>query len=291
MEYLHHEMNPILHAVYHSIMILPLLYFAYVFMEFLEHRAGQKFKTALIEDRRTGPAAGGLIGLIPFCGFTDLGAGLYAGRVISIGTLIALFMANSGETLLLLAGCPNKVLSIILIVLVKFCIAIGCGFIIDLCMRSKEPDLHIHDMCEQEHCECKHENVWLSALKHTLPVFSFVLGFNLLFGMLELLGLMEGLTVIIQSIPALGVVFASVIGLIPGCAPLVLMLNLFGSGVISSAALLAGLIVSTGTGYIVLYKANKAWKQNLAITAFIFVVGLAAGALFEFSGLFTILGI
>jgi hypothetical protein len=291
MELLHHEMNPIIHAVYHSILFLPLLYFAYAFMEFLEHKAGEKFKNVLSEDRRTGPVAGAVVGLIPFCGFSDLGAGLYAGRVSSIGTLISLFIATSGEVLLLLAGYPNKITSIVFVILIKFCIAAVCGFIVDICFRSKEPDIHIHSICEKDHCECEHSNMWVSALRHVTPVFCFVLSFNILFGLLELMGLMEGLTVLIKGTPALGVIFSSIVGLIPGCAPVILLLNLFGSGVISSSALLAGLIVSTGTGYLVLYKTNTNWKQNLLITLFIFIIGIILGTVFELSGLFSVLGI
>ena len=287
-EFLH---NPIVHGIYHSLLVLPLLYLAYVLMEFIEHKASNKFREALAEDRRTGPVAGSVLGILPLCGFTDLGAGLYAGRVISIGTLIALFLSSSGETLLLTASYPGKVLSIIFLLLIKLSIAGICGFIIDLVFRSKQPDIHIHDLCEKEHCHCEHANVWLSALKHTLPVFAFVLGFNLFIGVLELFGIIEVLKTLIEAVPYLGVIFCAFFGFIPGCAPLVLLLSLFGEGVISSAALLAGLFTSTGTGLVVLYKTNKAWKQNLLITLFIFSIGLAVGGFFELTGLFTKLGI
>jgi NAD(P)-dependent dehydrogenase (short-subunit alcohol dehydrogenase family) len=123
-EFLH---NPIVHGIYHSLLILPLLYLAYVLMEFIEHKASNKFREALAEDRRTGPVAGSVLGILPLCGFTDLGAGLYAGRVISIGTLIALFLSASGETLLLTASYPGKVLSIIFLLLIKLSIAGICG--------------------------------------------------------------------------------------------------------------------------------------------------------------------
>lgn len=288
-EFLH--TNPILHGVYHSMIILPLLYLAYVLMEFIEHKAGNKFKLALQEDRRTGPVAGATFGLIPLCGFADLGAGLYAGRVISVGTLIALFMSTSGETIFLILSHPDKVLPLVVLLLVKFAIACICGFILDLCLRNRQSGIHIHELCEEEHCECEHANIWVSALKHTLPVFSLVLSFNLLMGLLEMFGLIEGLAFIVKSIPAIGVAIASVMGFIPGCAPLVLMLSLWESGVLSSAAFLAGLITSAGTGYIVLYKTNANWKQNLLITLFIFIVGLVIGTALELSGLFALLGI
>ncbi len=288
-EFLHN--NPIIHGIYHSLVILPLLYLAYVLMEFIEHKAGNKFKNALQEDRRTGPIVGATIGMIPLCGFSELGAGLYAGRVISVGTLVALFMSTSGETVLLMASYPDKILPLVFLLLIKFAIACLCGFILDLCLRNRQSDIHIHELCEEKHCECEHSNIWLSALKHTIPVFSLVLGFNLLIGLLELLGLIEGLAFVIKSVPALGVIIAAFIGLIPGCAPLVLMLGLWNSGILSSAAFLAGLITSVGTGYVVLYKTNKSWKQTLLITLFIFIVGLFVGSAFELTGLLTNLGV
>lgn len=283
--------NPVLHVVYHSLLILPLLYLAYVILEFIEHKTGDKFKKALQEDRRTGPIAGATFGIIPICGLTDLGAGLYAGRVISIGTLLALFLSASGETLLLSASYPGKVLSIIFLLLIKFIIAALCGFIVDLCMRSRQAEIHIHDLCEEDHCHCEHVNIWKSALKHTLPVFAFVLCFNLILGLLEMFGAIEALKLLIETVPYLGILFSAAIGLIPGCAPLVMLLSLFGEGVISTAAMLAGLLTSTGTGLIVLYKTNSQLKRNVAITLFIFIVGLAVGSVFELTGLFVRLGI
>lgn len=285
------QTNPIIHGVYHSLVILPLLYLAYVLMELIEHKASSRFKNALQEDRRTGPVIGAVIGLVPLCGFADLGAGLYAGRVISIGTLVALFMSTSGEVLLLMAGYPDKMLSLIVLLLVKFVIACLCGFTLDLCLRNKQSDIHIHELCEEKHCECEHSNIWLSAIRHTVPVFGLVLGFNLLVGLFEVFGLIEGFAYIIETVPALGIFFATLIGGIPGCAPLVLLLSLWNSDLLSPAAFLAGLITSTGTGYIVLFKTNKALKQNFMIVMFVLAIALFIGIFFEATGWLKILNI
>lgn len=282
-EFLHS--NPILSAIFHSVLMLPLLYLAYLIMEWLEHKAGERFKLALQEDRRTAPIAGATLGFIPFCGLTDLAAGLYSGRIISAGTLVALFLSTSGETLLLSANYPNKILSVIFLLLIKFVIACICGFIVDLCLRNKQANIHIHDLCEEEHCNCEHSNLWISALKHTLPVFSLVVIVNLVIGLAEVFGAIELLSNFIRSFPALGVIFATIVGLIPGCAPLVLLLSLYGTRVLSSAALLSGLFTSVGTGFIVLCKTNKSWKQNIAIIFCVALVGLLVGGIFELTGL------
>jgi hypothetical protein len=260
-------------------------------MELIEHKASDKFKKVLSEDRRTAPVIGASIGLIPLCGFSDLAAGLYSGRVISVGTLVALFLSTSGETLLLTASYADKTISIIVLLLIKFVIAGICGFIIDLCFRTRQAEIHIHDICEEEHCKCEHGSIFGSAFRHTLPVFLLVFSFNIIIAILELFGFIEVLSMVVQSVPTLGVLFAALVGLIPGCAPLVLLLSLYGSGVLSSAALLAGLLTSAGTGYLVLFKTNKSWKHNLAIITFIFSVGILVGSFFELTGLFKFIGI
>lgn len=282
-EFLH--TNPVLHAVYHSVLMFPLLYIAYLIMEWLEHKAGERFKLALQEDRRTGPIVGATFGFIPFCGVTDLAAGLYSGRVISTGTLIALFLSTSGETLLLSASYPDKMLSVVFLLLIKFVVACICGFIVDLCLRNKQSDFHIHELCEEEHCRCEHTNIWLSALNHTLPVFSFVLVVSLVISVAEVFGIIKVLSTFISNVPTFGVCFAAIIGLIPGCASLILLVSLYGTGIISAAAFLAGLFTSVGTGFIVLCRTNKSWKQNTAIIVSVFLVGLIVGSIFEVTGL------
>ncbi len=278
-------MHEILHALIHSVLILPFLFLAYLLMEWLEHKAGDRFKLALQEDRRTGPSVGALFGCIPFCGTSELGAGLYAGRVISPGTLVALFLSTSGEALLLAAGYPEKFLDMIFLILIKFVIAVICGFIVDLYLRNSLSDIQIHEICEEEHCHCAHENIFKSALKHTLPVFIMVVAFNLVIAIFEITGLLAAIGVVLQNIRILSVLLAALLGLLPGCAPLVLLIGLWSSGVLSSAALLAGLLTSASTGYIVLFKTNKNVEHNIMLTLFIFVVGILTGGFFELTGL------
>jgi hypothetical protein len=277
--------NPIIHALYHSVLMLPLLYLAYLIMEWLEHKAGDRFRSALLEDKRTGPIVGATLGLFPLCGTADLAAGLYSGRVISIGTLLAVFLSTSGETLLLSASYPTKILSVVCLLLLKFVIACLCGFILDLCLRNKQAEIHIHEICEEEHCHCTNTNIWLSALRHTLPVFGFVVILSLILGTAEVFGVVDLLRNFISMFPAFGVLFAAILGLIPGCAPLVLLLNLYGSGIISAAALFTGLLASVGTGYVVLCKTNKHFKQNLMIIALLFSISLLVGGICEIFGL------
>jgi len=284
-------MHELLHAIVHSVIILPFLYIAYLLMELLEHKAGDKFKANLAADRRTGPVLGAFFGIIPLCGFSDLGASLYAGRVISLGTLIALFISTSGEAVFIAAAHPEKLLSLFFIFLLKFAFACICGFIIDFYMRGKQPDIHIHDLCEAEKCHCEHSNVFVSALRHAVPMFGVVLFVNCLVALLEALGIMETMSIAVQNFPAIGVIFSAVIGFIPGCAPLVLLISLWYEGMLSAAALLTGLITSAGTGYLVLFSTNKNVKHSIFITMFILSLAIVVGGFFELTGLLTKLGV
>ena len=256
------QANPVLHAIYHSVLLLPLLYIAYLIMEWLEHKTGDNFKKALQEDRRTGSVLGATIGLLPICGFSDLAASLYTGKVISIGTLVALFISTSGEVLFLLPSYSDKYLSVLFLVLIKFVIACICGFVLDLCLRNKQTELCIHDMCEEDHCHCEH-NIWKAAFKHTLPIFGFIVVFNLVLSLIDILGGLSLVRTMIEGLPVLAIFLCAFIGFIPGCAPIVLLLELYATNIISPAALLAGLFTSCGTGYVVLNKTNKPFKHNL----------------------------
>jgi hypothetical protein len=285
------EMHEILHAIVHSIIILPFLYLAYLLMELLEHKAGDKFKANLAADRRTGPVLGAFFGMIPLCGLSDLGAGLYAGKVISLGTLVALFVSTSGEAAFIAAGHPEKLLSLFFLFLLKLAIAGIFGFIIDFCLRNKQPEIHIHDLCEEDHCNCEHSNMWRAALAHAAPMFGLVLVVNLVIALLEMFGIMEAIGSIVQTLPALGVLFSAVIGFIPGCASIVLLISLWCEGILSSAALLAGLITSAGTGYLVLFNTNKNVKQNIFIVTMVLMLAISIGGFFEITDLFVKLGV
>ena len=122
-------------------------------------------------------------------------------------------------------------------------------------------------------------------------MFGLVLAVNLVIALLELFGIMEAIGSTIQTLPALGVVFSAIIGLIPGCAPLVLLISLWGEGVLSSAALLAGLITSAGTGYLVLFNTNKNVKQNIFIVAMVLMLAISIGGFFETTALLVKLGV
>ena len=165
------------HTIIDSIKLLPFLFIAYLIMEFLEHKTGEKTKKFVQKSGRFGPVLGGIAGIFPQCGFSAAASNLYAGRVISLGTLIAIFLSTSDEMLPILISEAVDMKIILQILGIKLVIAIIAGFLIDFIIRKTSKiteENRIVDMCEHEHCHCE-KGILKSALKHTLHIFLFIL--------------------------------------------------------------------------------------------------------------------
>lgn len=287
----HDVLHVILHALKDSALILPFLFLTYLLMEVLEHKAGDGVEKAIKKAGRFGPLAGGALGLVPQCGFSTVAAGFYAGRVVSVGTLLSVFLATSDEMLPVLLGARVGVGKIFIILGLKLGIAVLVGFLADLVWCRREADLHVEGLCEEEGCRCGEKGVWRSTLYHTLHIFAFVLLFNLLIGFaLELVG-EEALGSVMRDIPVLGQLIAALVGLIPNCAASVAIATLYTKGVISAGAMLAGLLTGAGAGLLVLFRTNKKMKENLAIVGVLLATGVLFGTLLDLTGLGAALGL
>lgn len=287
----HDILHVILHALKDSALILPFLFLTYLLMELLEHKAGNGVEKAIERAGKLGPLAGGALGLVPQCGFSTVAAGFYAGRVISVGTLFAVFLATSDEMVPVLLGARVGVGKILTVLGLKFGIAVLVGFFADLLLRRRKEELHVEGLCEEEGCRCGEAGVWRSTLYHTLHIFAFVLLFNLLIGFaLELLG-EEALGAVMRDVPVLGQLIAALVGLIPNCAASVAIATLYTKGVITAGAMLAGLLTGAGTGLLVLFRTNKKPMENLAIVGVLLATGVLFGTLLDLTGLSTTLGL
>lgn len=275
-----------LHVLEHSILdtlkLIPFLFLTYLLMEFIEHKTNNKVKNAIHKSGKAGPLIGGLLGAVPQCGFSASAAGLYAGRVISLGTLIAIFLSTSDEMLPILISEAVDVKLILQILGLKVAIGMVAGFIIDFVMqfkkKPKEEDWKIHDMCEHGHCHCE-KSIWKSALKHTLQIVLFILIVNLALNfVIEFVG-EESLANLFFTKPVIGELVAGLVGLIPNCASSVVITQLFLEGVISFGSMMSGLLVGSGVGVLVLFRVNGNWKENLKILALLYVIGVGSGIL------------
>ncbi len=271
----------VLETLIDALKMTPILFLAYLLMEYLELKAGEKLNKAVAKVGYAGPLIGGLIGAIPQCGFSGAVAGFFTAHIVTLGTMIAVFLSTSDEMLPILLSSSVEGRVIAKILLFKIIGAAICGFVIDITLRifKKNRDTsseHIHDFCEQEHCDC-HENIFLSALKHTIKVLALIIivsfALNVVF---EYFG-NDILQNVFMSTPIVSEVVAGVVGLIPNCSVSVLITNLFVEGVITPGAMLSGLMTNAGVGLLVLFRLNKNLKENIFITVLLLLSGIVLG--------------
>lgn len=276
------------HTLEDSVKLLPFLFVTYLLMELLEHTTGGKVQNKIRNAGKVGPLWGGLLGVMPQCGFSAAASSLYAGRVITVGTLLAVFLSTSDEMLPIFISASVAPATIFKILAAKVGIAVISGFLAELVyvkvFKKKEKDMDIHVVCEEEHCSCE-DGVLKSALKHTIKIFVYILiiTFALTF-VIELIG-EDSLAVVFQNIPVVGEMTAALVGLIPNCASSVVITELYLSGIIGAGAMMSGLLVNAGVGLLVLFRLNRNWKQNAGIMAALYGFGVVWGVLIELSGI------
>lgn len=286
---LHVVEHAIRHAIEDGIKVLPFLFVTYLVMEYIEHKAGKKAEQAIKKAGSFGPLIGGVMGIIPQCGFSAAASNLYAGRIITLGTLLAVFLSTSDEMLPILISEQVSISTIGKILAVKAAIGIVAGFLIDMMFKKQlhqeEEELRIEHMCDHEHCHCNEGKIGRSALKHTLQIFFFIFVITLVLNLLiEMVG-EDALAGILSGKPVIGPLVAGLVGLIPNCAASVVITQLYLEGMLSAGAMLAGLLVGAGVGVLVLFRVNDNLKENLKITVILYIIGVLAGMITETAGL------
>lgn len=263
--------------------MLPILFLAYLLMEFIEQRAGERLNRIVARVGVAGPAIGGLLGAVPQCGFSGAIAGFYAAGIVTMGTLLSVFLSTSDEMLPILIGSHIPAAQIAKILLFKVLGGILAGFVIDFVLRlvkRQHPtdSEHIHDFCEQEHCDCE-ENIWISALKHTAKVMILIFAVTLVLNVVFELGAADLLRGLITSVPVVGEAVLALIGLIPNCSASVLITELYVEGIVTAGQMIAGLMANAGVGLLVLFRLNKKPRENLIVTLLLYVCAVVLGVI------------
>lgn len=270
----------ILDTLIDSIKLLPFLFVTYLILEYLEHKTGGKAQNVIKKSGKFGPAIGSLLGIVPQCGFSAAAANFYAGRVISLGTLIAIFLSTSDEMLPILISEAAPISLIVKVILIKLLIGMVCGFIIDLFSKfnNKEKNIEkeIEHLCEHDHCDCEH-GVVKSAIKHSLNIFVFIIIVSFILNLLIHFIGEDTISSIFNSNKILGPILASFVGLIPNCASSVILTQLNLSGVIPLSTMISGLLVNAGLGLLVLFRVNNNIEENILITTLLYVIGVLSG--------------
>lgn len=289
MEFLHTALHVLVHTVLETVRILPFLYLTYLLMEFLEHKSGDATERLLRRSGRVGPLLGGALGVVPQCGFSAAASGLYAGRLITVGTLLAVYLSTSDEMLPVMINNGAPVLFMLAILGCKLVIAVIVGFAVDgICLLlpggRRVPEPQIEDLCEREHCKCG-DHFALSALNHTLRTIAFIFLVSLaLNATVEIVG-EDALAGLILNRPVLGSVLSALVGLVPNCASSVVLTELYLSGVLSLGSMMSGLLVNAGVGLLILFRNNRPLRDSLRVLGILLLAGILCGLLLDLTPL------
>lgn len=220
---------------------------------------------------------GSIFGIFPQCGFAAFATNFYAARVITLGTLIAVYLSTSDEMIPILISKAVPVMTIIKILGIKFLLGMIYGFLIDFVLRlknkNKQEEQKIVDLCEEEHCHCEENNIFKSALKHTLNIFIYIFVLTLFVNIIVSIIGQDRIGEFIRGKTIFEPIISSLIGLIPNCASSVIITEFYVSGIISLGSLIAGLLVNSGTGLLMLFRINKNLKENISIVTVLYVLG------------------
>lgn len=315
MEFLHLLGHAFEHGLKDTLPLLPWLVLIYIVIELLET------KTDFLKNGKLqgplAPVVGSATGLIPQCGFSVLAAKLYEQKYITIGTLLAIFMATSDEAFIILLSSGEGAVWVLPMLAVKVVIGMSVGYAADLLLKwigrgqvcvqpiqeyqespknaheyfiknyLLENDVEVGCACGREHEENNpFKNYLLSPLLHALKIALYIFLVNfVLSAIIEGVGEPAFIDFMRES-ALLQPLLTSAIGLIPNCASSVLLTQTFLSGGITFGSCVAGLCANAGMGFVVLLKNVKKWKRNLLLIIVTYAVSVLVGLLFN--GLFFI---
>ena len=293
---LHLLVHVLEHSVLDTLRLVPFLLVTYLAMEALEHASAGRVQAVVERSGKAGPVVGSLLGAVPQCGFSAMAATLYAGRVVTVGTLVAVILSTSDEMVpvFLAHGAPAG--SMLAIMAAKVVVGVVVGFAVDAVLRltrcAGDGHAHIHELCERAHCHCDDEGeghdhghahghgrwaIVRSAAIHTAQVSAWILVITFVFGLvIELVGI-DALAAMVANHPVRATFLAALVGLIPNCAASVAITELYLEGALAAGPMLAGLLASGGVGLLVLWRTNASARQNALITVFVYAVAVFAG--------------
>lgn len=282
-----HMQEVLLEALIDSLRLIPFLFVTYFAMGILEHATSDKAHQLIKKAGRFGPIWGSIVGAVPQCGLSAAASYFYVGRVLTLGTLISIYMSTSDEMLPILISEKVAGSVIVKILLVKIFIGMVSGFLIELLFgwmarRKKVPkEFELNEI----HGHCCGGSVLVEAVRHTLKVFIFVLLVSVAIGTAIFVIGEDTLAVLVADIPVLGEAVAALIGLIPNCAASVVITQLYLDGIIGAGPMMSGLLVSAGVGLLVLFKENRHMHENVIIVALLYAASVAWGVAIEVLGI------
>ncbi len=277
------------HAVTDTAKMLPFLFAAYLLIEWLERSRSGRMEALLAKGGRFGFVPAALLGCVPQCGFSAMAANFYGSGVVTLGTLLAVFVATSDEAVPVMLAQPQSYRWILPLIAAKLLWALAVGFLFDVVLRRVLPaslrggyrgsaaEVNCHNHEEED-------KLWLAALKHTVSIFLTVLLFTFLFGLVVELAGEDTIRRLLAGLGPAQPLLAALFGLIPNCASSVLLTQLFLDGQVSFGSLFSGLTANAGIGFTVLFRANRSLRQNLFIVLLMVLAGVLPGTVLHLIG-------
>lgn len=258
-----------------TLKLIPFLWLTFYLIEVIEHKYQKKSQKMIKKSGKYGPILGGILGCFPQCGFSVMATNLYITKIISLGTLISIYLSTSDEMLPILLSEKNDIKTILSIIGVKVLIGIIAGIVIDLIFK-KRKEHSIQEICEHEHCHCE-KSILASSIHHTLNTIIFILITSFFINILMNYGLEQYLKNIFHTSSILTPFLSSLIGLIPNCGASIILTELYLNHILSFSSLISGLLTGSGVALLVLFKNNKNTKENLFILFLIYTIGVFSG--------------
>lgn len=265
-----------------GVKLLPFLFLTFLLIEYIEHKVDNK--KIIQKSGKLGPLVGSLLGTFPQCGFGVSATNLYATRIISVGTLISVYLSTSDEMLPIMISNGTDINIILRIIFFKVLIGMTFGFLIDFFMRNKKSKIDIEHFCEETHCHCE-DGIFKSALKHTINIFTFIIIISFILNLIFNYFGEDTLSKLFMKGNLISPFISSLVGLIPNCASSVLITELYLNNAISFGSAMAGLLSGSGVALLVLFKANINMKENISILLTVYLIGSFMGVLIEIMSL------
>ena len=279
---MHNFIHVLIHTLKDTIALIPFLILAFLLIEYIEHKISKKSKAAITKNKPYTPIIGALLGLIPQCGFSVIATNLYTTRIISLGTLIAIYLSTSDEMLPILISEKADIKLIALILIIKFIVGLIAGLLIDFIMRNKKVEKNNYDICDKDHCGCeKHHNIFKASLIHTLKTISFIFVITFIINIIFHFNLKSYLDRLLLKGTVFAPFISSLIGLIPNCGASVVLTELYLKDALTLGGAISGLLTNSGLALLVLFKNNKDIKENLKIISLVYFIGVIVGIIIE----------
>lgn len=270
-------------AICDSIHLIPFLFFVFLIIEILEFYYADKINSTLKKTGKGSVLIGALAAIFPQCGFSVIASSLYVDRIITRGTLIAVYLSTSDETIPILLATPSKAYLIIPIVGLKLLIGIVMGYFVDFALPQKAQLVKNSEQSFEDRIEegcCKHDlehgnkrEIIIHPILHTINIWGFILAITLVLNY-SLTNIT--ITDFISGGKLLQPIFAAFVGLIPNCAISIGLTMMLIKGTITFGAVISGLLANAGLGLLVLLK-NNDFKDTLKIIFILLLISIISG--------------